>query len=322
MVPTISSLAPAIDASAAAAWLLQSGSSGDSGELFVFLLIGFFGGLYLVYDGFGTWQLSRLVQDTPTSRVRSMSVGRVELEGIARTHEDSVTPPLADEECVYVDWEAEKRERRVDDDGDVHYEWVTTARGTRALAFELDDDTGSVLVRGDRDDPEFDLNEEGNRRTQTYGSGEPAPEDVRRFVSAKGDPSATGARDRSADEAETDGLLDDITGFAADLATDSLDDTSNRRRYSETVLPLGRHVYVFGSADSREDARMETSEADLLEIRRDPGTDEFLISDSTEGRLQESYGRWGPIEAIVGLAISAASLFVLLNTYQLHELLG
>lgn len=298
--------------------LLQS-TTGDDGELFVFLLIGFGVGCYLIYDGFDTWQLSRLVQDTPTSKVRSMPVGRVELQGTARKRDRSVTPPLADAECVYVDWEAEKRERRVDDDGDVHYEWVTIARGRRAVAFDLEDDTGAVVVRADRDDPEFDVNRDEHGRDRTYSAGESAPDDVRRFVAAKGDPDATGAGE--APGGEDDGFFDDLVEFAGDLATDSLDDTGNRRRYEETVLPVGSQAYVFGSAEPREGASMEDSAADLLEIRRDAGTDEFLISDSTGETLQDSYGRWGPIETLAGLAISAGCLFGLLWEFRLHELL-
>ncbi|AGN00825.1 LemA domain-containing protein [Salinarchaeum sp. Harcht-Bsk1] len=308
-----------VDATAASTWVLQSGSEGsDDGELFLFLLIGFLGGLYLIYDGFDTWQLSRLVQDTPTSKVRSMSVGRVELEGTAHKRDASVTPPIADEECLYVDWKAEKRERRVDDDGNVHYEWVTIASGERTLAFDLEDDTGSVLIRADHDDPEFDINRDGHRREHTYHSGESAPDEVRRFVRAKGDPAAVATTPAASEEA--DGFLDDVADFASDLATDSLDDTGNRRRYSENVLPVGSHVYVFGSAEPREGATMETSEADLLAVSRDPGSDEFLVSDSTEEKLQDSYGTWGPIEVGGGLLLSAGCLFVLLWKYRLHEL--
>jgi hypothetical protein len=296
-------------------WLLQSDSGDDEAELFVILLVGFLGGLYLIYDGFDAWKLGRLVQDTPTSKVRSMPVGRVELEGTVRKREGSVTPPLSDAECVYVSWKAEKREKRVDDDGDVHYTWNAIGSGTRAFTFDLEDDTGAVRIRADVDDPEFDINAGDHSLQRTYSRGESAPTDVRRFVRGGGDPSAV-----SLEDDDDGGLVDGVMDLASDLATDSLSDTGNRRRYSETVLPVGSHVYVLGGAEPREGATMEASQADLLEVREDPGSGEFVVSDSREEELQESYSRWGPLKTLGGLVLSAGCLFLLLWNYRLHEL--
>jgi len=288
-------------------------SVGDDG--FIILSIAFVGGLVLLYFGFQRWQLSRLIEDTPTSTVRSMPVGRVELQGAARKHDAATTPPLADEECVHVDWHAEKREYRPDDDGPDH-EWVTIGRGTHTYAFDLEDDTGSVLVRADRDDPDIDINEDAHSREEHFDSGESAPEDVRRFVAGDGNPESASLEDE-----ESDGLLDSAAEFASDLATDSLDDTGNRRRYSETVLPVDSDAYVFGSAEPREGAGMEETQADLLQVGRDPESDTFLISDSSESALAESYGKWGPAMIVGGLALSAGALFLLLSEYQVHEAL-
>lgn len=310
MLPTV-----LFESQRALLWVLQqTEDDGDEDDLFFLALIGFAAGLYLIYDGYDTWQLKRLVEDTPTSKVRSMAVGRVELEGTAREYEATVTPPAADDSCVYVHWDAEKREKRRDEDGNVHYTWTTIDEGERGLPFRLEDDTGAVTVRADRDDPEVDINQDGHRFTQTYGRGQHAPDDVRRWVKGGGDPSAVPEDDGDG------GFLDSAMDFATDLATDSIDDTGNKRRYSERVLPIGSHTYVFGSAQPTDGASMETSEADLLEIRRHAGTDEFLISDSREERLQESYGRWGPIKVVCGLALSAICLYVLLAVYNLHEL--
>lgn len=298
-------------------WVLQSSSSnGDEGDLFFLVLIGFAVGLYMIYDGFDTWKLGRLVQDTPTSKVRSMAVGRVELEGTVRERDGAVTPPMADEECVYVRWKAEKREKYTDDDGNTRYRWETIDSGTEAAPFDLEDDTGDVLIRADVDDPEFDINRGDHSWQRTYSRGESAPAAVRRFVRGGGDPTAVAVDDGGDDG----GLVDGVMDFAGDVATDSLSDTGNRRRYSETVLTADSQVYVLGGAEPREDATMETSQADLLEVREDAGSGEFLISDSTEENLQDSYGNWGPLETLGGLALSAGCLFVLLWKYRLHEI--
>lgn len=296
--------------------LLQSNSGDDEGDLFFIVLFGFFAGLYLVYDGFDTWQLGQLVRNTPTSKVRSMAVGRVELEGTVRKREGAVTPPLTDEECVYVRWKAEKRERYTDDDGNTRYRWETIDSGTETFPFDLEDDTGSVLIRADVDEPEFDVNRGDHDWQRTFGRGEAAPAAVRRFVRGDGDPTAV-AVDASD---ESDGIVDSVMDFASDMVTDSLADTGQKRRYSETVLPVDSHVYVLGGATPRDGSSMDTSQADLLEVRGDPGSEEFLISDSKEETLQDTYSKWGPLKTLGGLVLSAGCLFVLLWKYRLHEL--
>lgn len=299
-----------------ASWLLQSDSGDDEGDLFFMVLFGFAAGLYLIYDGFDTWQLGRLVQDTPTSKVRSMPVGRVELEGTARKREGSVTPPLTDEECVYVNWKAEKREKYTDDDGNTRYRWETIASGTENFPFDLEDDTGKVRIRTDRDDPEFDIRQGDHDWQQTYGQGESAPTAVRRFVRGDGDPTGVTVPDDGNDG----GLLDRAVDVVTSDAADSLAATANKRRYSETVLPIDSHVYVLGGAEPRENAEMESTQADLLEVREDPGSGEFLISDTKEEQLQDAYSKWGPLKSLGGLALSAGCLFILLWKYRLHEL--
>jgi hypothetical protein len=50
--------------------VLQQNSSDDTLALVAFFAVG----LYLTYNGFQKWQRKRLMQDTPTERVRSAAV--------------------------------------------------------------------------------------------------------------------------------------------------------------------------------------------------------------------------------------------------------
>lgn len=293
--------------------VLQS-SSGDEGDLFIILLVGFFGGLYLVYDGFNTWKLARLIQDTPTSKVRSMAVGRTELEGTVRKYEHHTLPPYIDRECVYVTWEAEKRERYTDDDGDTHYRWETVAKGTEAVAFNLEDGTGKVLVRADEEMPEFDINNDELSRTVYFEHGQMPPEAVSQYI--------LDFRSRNDANTETEsegGFFDSAIATVSDLmeADNPLTNTAKRRRYSQTVLPIGTDIYLLGSAQPREAGTMSDGQQDLLELRRDTETGEFLVSDSSESELQSSYSKRGPVETAAGLVISAVALYLLLSWYLL-----
>lgn len=293
--------------------VLQS-SSGDEGDLFILLLIGFFGGLYLVYDGFNTWKLARLIQNTPTSKVRSMAVGRTELEGTVRKYERQTLPPYIDRECVYVAWEAEKRERYTDDDGDTHYRWETVAKGTEALAFTLEDETGNVLVRADEEMPDFDINADEFSHTAHFDHGQMPPEEVSQYI--------VEFRSQKAANTETEddgGVLDSAIDTVSDLmeADNPLTNTRKRRRYSQTVLPIGTEIYLLGSAHPRDAGTMSDGQQDLLEVRRDGETGEFLVSDSSESELQSSYSKRGPVETAAGLVLSAVALYFLLSWYIL-----
>lgn len=298
--------------------VLQSGGD-DTLETLAILLIAFFGGLYLIYDGFTTWQLARLIQDTPTAKVRSMAVGRTELEGVVREHDGTIDVPYTDEPCVYISWDAERRERHTDKDGNVHYTWETVADGTEALRFDLEDDTGRVLVRADLDRPAFDIRDAGHSTTDTFYQGERPPVEVTDFIREFRQRTETSRQTEQAVEKSRGdgGIFDRAIDFATDMldANDPLGNTSKRRRYSQTILPVGTNIYLYGSAEPRQGGRMETSQADLLEIRRDSGTGEFLVSDIGEKQLQSSYSKLGPIKTVGGLVLSAVALYFLLSLF-------
>lgn len=285
--------------------------SEDALEVLLMLLGGFGLGLYLVYDGFDTWQLARLLADTPTSTVRGMAVGRVELEGVVREHEATVDPPFRSDACVYVGWEVERRERRTDDDGNTYYVWETKADGWDAVPFRLADDTGSVLVRADLDDPDFDIRDDAFRHRETYGVGEAPGREVTSYIER------ARARARDREQRQDDGLLGEAIETADSLSEvdHPLTATSNRRRYTQTVLPVSTDVTVFGAAEPRRNASMRASQADLLQVRRDSSADEFLISDLTETKLKRAYSESAPVKTFGGLALSAVCLYLLLTWY-------
>jgi hypothetical protein len=303
--------------------VLQSGGD-DELVLLGVLLLAFFGGLYLIYDGFTTWQLARLIQDTPTAKVRSMAVGRTELEGVVREHDGTIDVPYTDEECVHIDWRAERRERHTDKDGNTHYTWETIADGRETLWFDLEDDTGRVLVRADADEPEFDIRDDGHSTRDTFYQGERAPAQVTEFIRAfrnrtEGRPQEDSGSDGEHVDETNAGMFDRMFDAAADFfdGGNPLGQTHKRRRYSQTILPVGTDIYLYGSAEPRQGGSMETSEADLLEIRRDSGTGEFLVADVSEEQLQDSYSKWGPLKIALGLGLSAIGLYFLLSRYLL-----
>jgi len=103
----------------------------------------------------------RLIQDTPTSRIRSAAQGYVELEGYATASPSSpVFSPLTHTECVWYQFKVEERE--TDNKGNTH--WKTVRSGTSSHLFLLDDNTGECVI-----DPDKAVVEPAHKRVWTTG---------------------------------------------------------------------------------------------------------------------------------------------------------
>lgn len=90
---------------------------------------------------------TRLIEDTPTSRLRSAAQGYVELEGIATLMEGPpILCPLTATRCVWWRYKVEQKQTRYDSRGRRHTRWVTVDSGLSDECFELDDGTGKCVV--------------------------------------------------------------------------------------------------------------------------------------------------------------------------------
>lgn len=257
-------------------WLVPlTGSDDGLGKL----AVGFVIGLVLIYDGFGKWQQLRLMQDTPTERIRSVAAGRTELNGTARALEGTLPRPFTDGECLVATYEIE--EWRSDDDGG---HWDTIDEGVLVREFALDDGTGTIRV-APTEDATYEISDRYTTEV-TVGGSESEPPEIRAFLRTH----------TSVDAGDSTGL----TGMLFD----------SKRRYTEAVVPPGTDLYVLGGATPTRDGG--GSNADRLVLGRDEASDEFIISDRSEDALVSSY-RWrAPAEIVGGLALSSVTLFLLL----------
>ena len=92
--------------------------------------------------GFRWWRRARLIDDTPTSRIRSAAQGYVELSGrAALTSGTQLVAPLSGRPCVWWLFRIERKRR-----SGKNTHWETVNRGLSNQPFLLTDDTGSCLV--------------------------------------------------------------------------------------------------------------------------------------------------------------------------------
>jgi len=98
-------------------------------------------GIFWFFGGFTRLRRKRLIENVPTSTVRGMAMGLVELVGKARK-EHVFKAPFSGKDCLFYKYAVERLESH-----GKHTEWVTIASGgTYDSAFWLEDTTGKVLV--------------------------------------------------------------------------------------------------------------------------------------------------------------------------------
>ena len=114
--------------------------SSNTGQIVVWCVIGFFAGIYLFVQGFRLLQRRKLILNTPVSKVRSASLGMVELSGLA-AGPYTVEAPITERDCFYyrtVAWEWKQSGK--------NKQWVKVAAESMHVPFFLDDNTGKVMV--------------------------------------------------------------------------------------------------------------------------------------------------------------------------------
>lgn len=130
----------------------------DSGQerLAALAAVGAAVGVYWFYKGFRLLQRKRLILNTPSSKVRSASMGLVEISGLA-IGPYVILSPLKQAECYYyrsLAWQLKQEGK--------NSEWVKVADEALHVPFYVDDGTGRVLVdpRGAEMDLHCDLKEQ------------------------------------------------------------------------------------------------------------------------------------------------------------------
>jgi len=117
--------------------LHYAAAGGESAMQLVF----FIGGLTLFFGGLIKIKRDRLIENMPTSKIRSIALGLVEVYGKVAKHKETLTAPLSGKECVYcrlsiTEW---KRGRKRS------YPFELRAK-EKGVLFNIDDGTGKILI--------------------------------------------------------------------------------------------------------------------------------------------------------------------------------
>ncbi len=154
--------------------------SSDLTGLLFWCAVGFCAGIGLFFYGFRLLQRRRLILDTPFSKIRSASMGMVEVSGLAVGPYNMIAP-ISARPCYYyrtLVWEYKQHGR--------NKKWVKVAGECMHVPFFVDDNTGRLLVdpRGADIDLHRDFQEEFNG--SFFSTRDDAPGNVNSFLSRHG----------------------------------------------------------------------------------------------------------------------------------------
>ncbi len=103
-----------------------------------------------LYGVFRFIHRARIIEDTPTSKVRSAHQGYVELIGRGELMAGTpIIAPLTGSHCTWYRFKVEKRERTTDSRGHSRTRWRTVRSGVSDELFLLRDDTGTCIIDPD-----------------------------------------------------------------------------------------------------------------------------------------------------------------------------
>lgn len=239
--------------------------------MFPFILLGV--GVTLLILGFNALSKKRLIENTPTSKIRSIAMGPIEIFGKVKISGDGhLITPLSNKQCVYYKYLVEEYKRQ-----GKHSRWVNIMSGTDKRHFFLDDGTGKVLV--DSQDANIDL-----PKTYTISSGmfKSPPQEIINFLVSN-----------NRNHASFFGL-------------------NKQMRFTEWALFPGQEVYVFGTADDNPFTKDGSAQKNEDDIMIQKGKSFFYISNKNEKGVLGKFRNQVSVGFIFGSLLIVAAISLML----------
>ncbi len=244
----------------------------DSGQIFGAAILGLGFGLFSFIVGLKSLFLKRMIENIPTSKVRSIAMGLVEVYGEVvpiRT----IKSPFTNKDCVYYRYDIE--EQHTDNKGRSY--WVIIKRGETSMPFRLKDETDSVMVNctGANMNVKVDTVFES-------GIGHDPPPQVLSFLKMN------------------------------KIAHDSFIGFNKHMRYTEYFIEPGDKLYILGTAAENKGTVAGARHTDNILIRKGENEKLFYISDRSEKEILSSLGWKVTLGVFGGAALTVGCLAFIL----------
>jgi hypothetical protein len=221
-----------------------------SGDFFILSILGFFFGLFSFFKGLKALKRKRLIEDTPTSKIRSIAMGPVEIYGqVVPVKGKILRSPFSNTECVFYRYAIQEYKK-----SGKSSRWVTVKKGQNGTHFYLRDDTGHVLVdpRGAEIDIPLDYG-------FYSGIGQDPPQEIKDFLKAH------------------------------NLSFEGFLGINKKMRYLEYLITPRDKLYIMGTAGDNPFVRETWAKTGIEDIMIQKGKDGiYYISDKSEKKVLSS----------------------------------
>ena len=208
-------------------------------------------GTAMMVFGASSWRKKTLIENIPTSKIRSLAMGLVEIHGNVKPfNNQTLKSPFSNKDCVLYEYKIEEYRT-----SDKHSHWVTRRRGIESVPFYLQDNTGQVLV--DPKGAQIDI----PRQVQLEsGFGRDPPKQVLRYLEVE------------------------------QISYENLFGINKRMRFTESFVIPNQSLYIMGTADDNPYVKEGTGQKNEEDIMIQKGKNEkfFYISDKQEHKVIES----------------------------------
>lgn len=242
------------------------------GDLFGAAVLGLGFGIFSFFFGLKKLFLKRLIENIPTSKLRSIAMGLVEVYG-------EVVPikvlksPFMGKDCVYFRYDIE--EQHSDSKG--HTYWVALKKGEASVPFRLKDETDSVIV----DCTGANVDIKSDTRFES-GIGHEPPPQVLSFLKANR------------------------------IAHDSFLGINKHMRYTEYFIEPGEKMYIMGTAAENRGTKAGARHTENVVIMKGENEKTFYVSDKSEKEILSSLGWKVTLGVFGGAALTVGCLAVIL----------
>jgi len=212
----------------------------------LYSVVGMLLGVGLFIQGFRWLRKKRMIENIPTSKIRSIAMGLVEIFGeVVPQKSTLLKSPLRDKDCVYYKYTIE--EHRSDGKNS---RWVRIDRGEDAVPFLLKDATGSVLV--DSRNAKVDLSKDYEFQS---GFGKDPPATVQNFL------------------------------WGHRMSHEGFLGLNKKMRYKEWIIEPRDNLYVMGTADDNPNVPDASKRQGVDDVMIHKGDNMYYISDKKEADL-------------------------------------
>jgi hypothetical protein len=229
--------------------------------------------------GFYFLKIKHLIQNTPTSKIRSIAMGFVEISGkvIPLSSMHTFLSPFSNQKCVYYRYTIEEYRQSKNSSY-----WVVIKQDTREEKFYVKDETGQVLI--DPANATIDISKDTEYNSRM---GKDPPLRVIKFLNKQ--------------NVRYEGILFGI---------------NKTMRYREYLIKPEDTLYIMGTAEDNpyvKDATTTEGTADLM-IKKGKHIKLFLISEKSEKKILQKYTLLPIFFLLFGTIILILCLFGIFKT--------